>query len=89
MSGSTCKSCVHWDQSPDGVFGPTIGTCQRHPPLISETLLSRSLRNASDGEGEPKALTVEWALYEASAFPTTHWGSRCGEHEDRMGGMPC
>ena len=73
-SGESCASCRFWDKS--DTSSQAIGDCRRRPPQINSELLRAFLPGRN----------VNWTdlddyVYEASAFPSAHEASWCGEYE--------
>jgi hypothetical protein len=74
----TCAACRHWDryEGGEGSLSTNKGDCRRHPPRISEALLTRHLPGLSV---DMNGYELELDIYTASAFPVTHETSLCGE----------
>ncbi|WP_260597839.1 hypothetical protein [Sphingomonas endolithica] len=88
----TCADCRFWDRYTDaGLLDSQrrVGDCRRRPPLIIETVLSRSMIVPSFGMQVELDEAIEpLTIYAASAFPVTHEKSWCGEFNHLRGEPP-
>lgn len=86
-----CKGCRFWfedtalNRPDDTDFA--FGKCRREPPRLVAPMVAAVMPKPT--YGSPVDLEMETiSAFMASAFPATHSGDWCGQHEPKNGSVP-
>ena len=73
-----CGSCMCWRR----FINEDIGDCRLKPPVISEAMISLTLR--INDSGRPLSCLDEHDLHQASNYPVTHEDDWCREYTPKL-----